>query len=162
MGIPDAVERIPGAFQVKVRMSKVEGNKLKVDDRDIVAFDRWKQKLDDGTEITANFTQRREDASERARNYFHVLRGRYAAAMGYDKEYAKNELMLRFGVWEEPRVATEWSGHLIDMYGQLVFRKSLNDYTKEELNELIEGTIMACIENGVDVAETVADYRRGV
>lgn len=153
---------------MKVRMKKVEGNKLKIDERDIVAFDRYKAKLADDAEIVADFRVREDDFSERAFHYFHVLRDKYASAVGYDREYAKNELCHRFGItapvigeapdWTPPT----WGGHIIEIYGDRLMRKSLNDYTKAELTDLIEGTILACIENDVDVAETVADYRRGV
>ena len=152
---------------MKVRFEKIEGNKLKIDERDIVAFDRWKDKFSVGSEVTAEFKKRQEDSSERARNYFHVLRDRYAAELGYDKEHAKNELCRLFGVWvnvdelamQDP---PEWSGHLVDIGYERIFRKSLNDYSREELSDLIEGTIHACVENDINVQSIVADYRRGV
>lgn len=149
---------------MRVRMNKAEGNKLRLDPRDAPAFERYKAKLSDGAEVIAEFRIREDSSSERARNYFHALRDRYGAALGYDKDYAKNELCMRFGIFvpvdqiEPP----DWTGHIVNMYGRLVFRKSLNEYSKDELHELIEGTIIACVENDIPIEEIVAEYRRGV
>lgn len=141
-----------------------ESNRLRVDERDAVAFDRYKQRFEAGAVLVADFKKPGGGASERAFQFFHALRDLYASAAGYDREFAKNELCMRFGV-SEPVDRPEpphWSGHIVEMYGKRMLRKSLKEYTKEELHDLIEGTIMACIETDVPVGDLIADYRRGL
>lgn len=146
-----------------VRMIRVPDG-LQVDPRDSQAFARYKAKLPEGEVVTAEFRKTVPDASERARNYFHALRDKYAAALGYDREHAKNELCVRFGVALEEEAAhtADWEGRFVEIWGARFFRKSLNYYNKKELSNLVECTIAACIENDIDVAEVVSDYRRGV
>lgn len=149
---------------MKVRMVKVDNNRLRVDERDAVAFERYKQRFAEGTEIVAEFKKASSPTSERAFMFFHVLRDLYASAAGYDREFAKNELCLRFGVSvpiDHPQ-SPPWSGNIVEMYGQKVLRKSLSEYTPEELSDLIEGTILACVETDVPVGDLIADYRRGL
>lgn len=149
---------------MKVRMTKVENNRLRVDERDAVAFERYKDKFEHGAVLVAEFRKEGGDTSERAFQFFHALRDLYASSAGYDREFAKNELCMRFGVFEpvDQPEPPPWSGHIVEMYGRKVFRKSLKDYTKEELHDLIEGTIMACIETDVPAGDLISDYRRGL
>lgn len=149
-----------------VRMKKVEKG-FQVDERDAVAFAAFKAKHKEGDEVVAHFKKAAASASEAAMNLFHALRDAYMVEVGYDKAYAKNELMLRFGVAQkiDPLDLDEsklppYSGHVVLMYDSYYMRKSLLDYTKDEMHNLIEGTIIACHDNGANIGELVAAYRK--
>jgi len=94
--------------------------------------------------------------------YWHKLRDRYSDEMGYDREFAKTELKLRFGdyrraedVLEDPPQA---EGRFVEMYNVVWWTKSLREYTKDELKTLTDRTKAACWENGIDIQDLVAEH----
>lgn len=126
-------------------------------------INRFKERLSEGQVVRVNFSVD-APASYSARRYFHVIRDAYARAMGYEKEYAKDELCIGFGIamtvadaLEDP---PEWAGHVRTIWGREYVRKSTAAYTREEMAGLIEGAIQACLENGIDIDELLAEYRR--
>lgn len=149
-----------------VRMSKVAKG-FQVDERDAAEFARFKSHFSEGDKVVAHFRKASDSASEAAMRLFHSLRDAYMVEVGYDKEYAKNELMIRFGVADkidfdvdEDDKLPPYSGHVVVMYGNVYIRKSIVDYTKDEMHNLIEGTIVACHDNGANIGELVAAYRK--
>lgn len=147
-----------------VRMVMLEDG-LHTLDSDRQALSEFKRSLAIGQVVETEFRSDIEDPSDRARRYFHMIRDRYAQRMGYDKEYAKDELMVLRGVAMKLEDAADrppaWTGHPVTLWGQRYFRKSLREYTKKELTTLIEGTIGACFDNHVDIEDLVDDYKRG-
>jgi len=148
-----------------VSMVKINGA-LRVLDADKPLLEGWKQKISEGQVIQANFSEEAANASQKARKYFHLIRDAYARAMGYDREYAKDELCIGFGVaelleniLEEP---PRWSGHVRQIWGRTYVRKSITEYTSDEIAGLIDGAIQACAENGIDIRQLVDDYRQEV
>jgi hypothetical protein len=94
--------------------------------------------------------------------YWHKLRDRYADEMGYDREFAKAELKLRFGeyrrgedVLENP---PEVDGRFVEMYNAVYWLQSLREYTKAQLKTLTDRTKAACYENDIDIADLVAEH----
>lgn len=148
-----------------VSMVKVDGM-LRPLEGDRQRLADWKQRISDGQVVQVNFTTADPPASVKAKRYFHLIRDAYARALGYDREYAKDELCIGFGVAISLAEALEdppkWSGHLRKIWGKEYVRKSIAAYTRDELIGLIEGSIHACIENGIDIQELVADYRREI
>jgi len=93
---------------------------------------------------------------EGAFRYFHLLRDRYAKAMGYSTEYAKAELKYSYGIYivhDGSFSPPPWEGKFIELYNNYVFLKSTRVYTKGELINLIMGTQIACIENQIDISD---------
>lgn len=124
-------------------------------------LDAFKSRLGEGEAIYLTFSDE-QPHSGGALRYWHKLRDRYADAMGYDREFAKAELKLRFGdyrraedVLDNPPDA---DGRFVEMYGLLYWLKSLRDYTKEELHTLTERTKAACWENDIDIQDLVAEH----
>lgn len=134
----------------------LEGDKQRLAD--------FKTRISEGEVVQVNFSQESPPASVKARRYFHLIRDAYARSMGYEREYAKDELCIGFGIAVSLQDALEdppkWSGHLRKIWGKEYVRKSTAAYTTDELIGLIEGSIRACVENGIDIQELVADYRK--
>lgn len=143
---------------VKVRMVKVAG-KLKVTDDSTTAFESWKKGIPDGQVVEALFQGITQHGNDMQRKYFHALRDKYAAALGMSKVYAKEELCCLFGVAHEEEAADCPPGwHTVEIWGQVWYRKSLLEYSKRELYDLIEGTRHSCNENSIDVSMVVEEY----
>lgn len=146
-------------------MVKLEG-KLKVLDGDMPMFREFKDGLSEGQVVEVEFTKEAKSASSQQSKYFHLLRDRYAKGLGYDKERAKDELCVLFGVSIEISEAIKqkpkWAGHIVELWDKEHVRKSTREYTRDEWGALIEGTIMACVENDVPVEDLVGDYRRAM
>jgi len=95
----------------------------------------------------------------KAYKLFHVVRDRYAMAVGYDKQYAKDELLCRFGdagpaeeILSDP---PEWIDHAVAcrVWDRIYLRRSSKDYTRDEMQYLIEMAMSATIEAGGDVSD---------
>ena len=127
-------------------------------------FDQYRMKVSDGEVVQVKFMKYLPPARARARKYFHLMRDAYAAVNGYTKEYAKDELCIGWGISVTLEDAREnppdWSGHLVKLWDREYVRKSVMEYTREEMSALIEGTILACIEADVDIHLLVDDYRK--
>ena len=124
-------------------------------------LDVFKQALGEGEVVYLTFSDE-QPHSGGALRYWHKLRDRYADAMGYDREFAKSELKLRFGDYRRAEDVLgdppDADGRFVEMYGQLYWLKSLRDYTKAELHTLTERTKAACFENDIDIADLVAEH----
>ena len=90
-------------------------------------------------------------ATQDAFEMFHVVRDAYAKVNNYDKQFAKNELCVLFGVsvecepgWKYP----DWPGMFVNLWGKEYFRKSTLAYTKLEMTQLIEGATGALYDAG--------------
>lgn len=141
------------------------GDKLYPCDGDKPRVRGFKEGLVEGQVITVEFSKE-APATDEAFHYFHLLRDAYASTNGYNKQYAKDELCVQWGVALPIGKALEkppkWSGHVVEIWRRKYLRKSTSQYTKQEMSDLIEGTISACIESGVDIEQIVADYRETV
>ncbi len=148
-----------------VQMVKMNGM-LKPLEYDKKRLQEFKETVTEGQVVQVNFTTEQMPASRAARKYFHLMRDVYARSLGYEKEYAKDELCVGFGVSMLLQDALEdppkWSGYPRKIWGKEHLRKSTTEYTTDEMAGLIEGTIQACIENGVDIQQLVDDYRQEV
>ena len=146
-----------------VEMVKVNGM-LRIIDPDRPAMDHWKKGISEGQIVQVNFAKELPPASVQMRKLFHLMRDRYAAGLGYDKEYAKDELCILCGVATTLEDALEdppsWPGHLREMWGETHIRKSTNAYTEQEMRDLIQGTIKAGLDNGLDMDDLARDYGR--
>ena len=157
------VPKQPIKTRVVARLKKTGGN-LRIIDEDALRFARFKSDIPEGVEVEAEFRGVTPPSSDRSLKYFHALRDEYANALGYDKERAKNELCCMYGVALEADGLDEippWSGHVITIWERVYYRKSVADYTKKEMNALIEGVKQACFDNGVDISE-VSDIYEGL
>lgn len=86
----------------------------------------------------------------------------YADACGYDRQWAKLELKMKYGQWEPvPLDLTGWEppgypGAFYEVYEgtlhhQIVFMKSEAAYTKGEEARLIDAVVARCYEAGADM-----------
>lgn len=115
----------------------------------------------DGTHIEMKLSEWESGRSENASRYFHKLRDRYAAGLGYSREWAKVELKYAFGEsvdYDEEFEPPEWPGEFAEIYGKIIFLKSTAAYKKREMGVLIEGTIKACNDNGIYIDDLIAEY----
>ena len=137
------------------------GQYIKVVDDDIAPFARYKLGLEEGEVVEVVFRPIDDSASSRAIRLFHAIRDRYADALGFEREYAKNELMCRFGISLplERAIEAEWDGRGVEIWGKLLFRKSINDYKKSELHALIDGACVACFENEIPTSDLKNEHR---
>lgn len=144
---------------ISVRGVKI-GNKIKVVDDDIEAFARYKLGVEEDSVVEIVFRPVDESASSRAMRLFHAIRDRYADYMGYDRDYAKDELMCRFGISLPIDRAheAEWDGRVIQIWSKYLFRKSISSYKKSEIHSLIEGAEIACFENGIPISDLKQEY----
>lgn len=149
-----------------VKMVRREDGSLQVMDNTMKDFRNVKERIPLGGIVECEFRTPRREKSDVQMGLFHAIRDRYAQAMGYDREYAKSELCLLYGVSQEIQAPSvvgidipKWSGHIVSMWGGVFFRKSLTEYTKKELYNLTEGCIMACHENSIDVADLLQEYK---
>ena len=158
-----------GGVQIKQMISKCvvhmvkTGGNLKVLDGFMKSFARFKSEVPEGCVVEAEFRGVSISASDQAFKYFHALRDLYANGMGYDKEYAKSELCCLYGVALEAdgvKEIPQWSGHVVTIWDQVYFRKSVAEYTRREMYALIEGVRVACRENSIDTRE-VSDMYEG-
>jgi len=117
-----------------------------------------------GEIIEAEVINATEKPTNKAVRYFHKLRDLYAGELGYSREYAKNELCLLYGPGypfdEIPDPPPSWLGVVAEIWGKKFFRKSLLLYTKSEMTILIDQTIRALAENGIDIDGVMYDYPR--
>ncbi len=93
--------------------------------------------------------------SEDAFSLFHVYRDAYARARGKNNVDAKNELCVKYGVAieYEPGVfrPPSWPGLFVEVDGWIHFRKSTLAYTKDEMHDLIEATMVAIVDAGGEI-----------
>lgn len=115
----------------------------------------------EGTYIEMKLSEWESGRSENASRYFHKLRDRYAVGLLYEREYAKVELKYKYGDWIEYNEGfepPEWPGEFVEIYGKIIFMKSTTAYTNKEMGILIEGTVAACIDNGIRIDDLIAEY----
>jgi len=115
----------------------------------------------DGIHIEMKLTEWESGRSENASRYFHKLRDRFATALGYTRGHAKAELKYSWGEWlpyDESFEPPKWAGEFVEIYDKIVFMKSTREYTKKQMGMLIEGTIKACIDNGIYVNDLILEY----
>jgi len=115
----------------------------------------------DGTYVEMKLAEWESGRSENASRYFHKLRDRYATAMGYSRDYGKIELKYLWGEWlpyDQSFEPPDWLGEFVEIYNKIVFLKSTTAYTKKEMGILIEGTIKACIDNGIQIDDLIQEY----
>ena len=100
--------------------------------------------------------------SSGAMKYWHKLRDRYADEMGYDREFAKAELKLRFGDYRRAEDVLadppKEEGRFVEMYNVIWWMKTLREYTKEEMKTLTDRTKAACFENDIDISDLVTEH----
>lgn len=124
--------------------------------KDTDNLEKFKSTLTPGDIVTADFQKGDRDDKDKQSRLFHALRDAYAKETGYSMPDAKHELKYLFGTWvpvtEETLLTPPvWEGIIITMYNQAIFMKSTRHYTKQEWTHLIDGTINACLEVGVDL-----------
>lgn len=148
-----------------VQMVKI-GSNLKVLDGDKPRLQEFKQSLAEGQVVNVEFQREPKSASTQQSKYFHLLRDAYSRAMGYDKLRAKEELCALWGVSVTYGQAMEdpprWSGYVVKIWDRTLFRKSTREYSRDEWSALIEGTLEACFENGIDIQQILDDYREAM
>jgi hypothetical protein len=82
--------------------------------------------------------------------------------MGLSMIHAKNEqcivrgIALEYGPTFQPPA---WGGHFVELYGKIWYRKTTKEYTITEMGRLIEGVLLSCMENGVDVTDLIIEYQ---
>jgi hypothetical protein len=116
-------------------------------------LDQWKAGITPGFFIAITFEPWEERRSLDANAFWHELVGRYAKSNGYHFEYARAELKYLHGVKVDQHTRPPWSGRFVEIYDEIWFLKSTAEYNKSEFHALIEGTIQACIETGVDISD---------
>jgi len=95
------------------------GANLKVIESDWKAFHKFKRSIPDESVIEAEFRSITVTATDKAFRFFHALRDACASTLGYDREYAKNELCCMFGIVleaEEDITEPAWSSHCVSGY----------------------------------------------
>ena len=115
----------------------------------------------EGTYIEMKLSEWESGRSENASRYFHKLRDRYAAGLGYSREWGKVELKYAWGEsveYDEEFEPPEWPGEFVEIYGKIIFLKSTTAYRKREMGVLIEGTIKVCQENSIYIDDLIAEY----
>jgi hypothetical protein len=143
-----------------VSMVKINGT-LRVLDTDLPRFGEYKKILGDGEIVEAEFRKPTTKKTRPQEKLFHALAKRYGSFLGYDQVYAKHELCIQFGTVLTMGQAIEdppaWSGYAVEYHGVKYFRKSTTQYSVEEYAELINGTVHACIENGVHIEDIMRE-----
>lgn len=83
------------------------------------------------------------------------MRDAYAKARGINNVAAKNELCVKYGIAieYEPGVfrPPSWPGLFVEVDGWIHFRKSTLAYTKDEMHDLIEATMVAIVDAGGEI-----------
>jgi len=107
-----------------------------------------------GQEVTVTVEKdSAQTRTEKTIRLFNRLKDVFAQAQGYDREYARHLLKIRNGVREPLDHSNlhpmERHGQMIEFDNRLWFVVSTNEYTQEEANRLVEGTITDCIEAGL-------------
>lgn len=138
-----------------------DGERIKVVPDDIAPFARYKLGVEEGSMVEIVFRPIDESASSRAVRLFHAIRDRYADALGFERDYAKNELLCRFGISLpiDRAAEAEWEGRVINIWGKDLFRKSILAYKKSEIHALIDGVCMACFENDIPTSDLKKEHR---
>ena len=121
----------------------------------------FKKNLNDGDWVEMTFKKWKDTRSDRAFRYFHALMNRYSQALNINRVFAKHELCILYGEavpYDEHFEPPEWPGHFVNYHGEIWFRKSTNTYKTDEMARLIEGTLMALNENGVDIEDLIIEH----
>lgn len=86
-----------------------------------------------------------DEKSEKSMNLFYAINDCMAKDQAVNKEYMKKSLKIAFGV-------SEYSMGYMDL-------KSLSKYTQKEMNNLIQGCITECFEQGIDISHLLPEWR---
>lgn len=127
------------------------------DDNELV--ERYKMHLAENEELTVTFEPRREYRSDRAANLFNACYDRWAKEQGIERGYARNLMKWRHGVKELLDVLNlreslqsiaDKPGDFFEHEQDIYFLLSTNAYTKEQMHNLIEGTLRDMDEAQID------------
>ena len=131
----------------------VDNGKLRILSRK--AFEQWIGSIQGPKQIIVEFREVESSRSKKQNNLWEALVRRYAIQYGETFEDARTLFKLRHGVAIpinhdfSPATAKDRPGIFVLHGGEYYYLVSTADYSPEEMNFLIEGTIRDCIEAGV-------------
>lgn len=110
---------------------------------------KFKKKLHQGSPLSMTLDDGEGNGGSLLFRKFHALRDDYAAILNYSSDYAKAELKHLYGTcipWTADFKPPVRGGRFVEIYGAIEFQISTREYTTEELQRLVQGTMQAINE----------------
>lgn len=112
-------------------------------------FRRILKDFGNGTKLVMTLENYQRTRSLGQNNLLHWYSSIIAKEIGEDRHALKQELKSRYGVWEE-RLDRNGEPLVDEETGEILMKlKSTSRYTKEEMSELIDGTLRLATKLGI-------------
>lgn len=114
-----------------------------------VKLEKFKKKLHQGAPLSMIIDDGEGNGGSLLFRKFHALRDDYAAILNYSSDYAKAELKHLYGTcipWTADFTPPIRGGRFVEMYGTVEFQISTREYTSEELQRIVQGTMRSIDE----------------
>ena len=134
--------------------------------QDIKALEDYKARLSPGAVLAITFELWEDRRSRLQQGLLHELLGRLAREQGMSLEAVKVQLKCDLGYYVPAEkllsgdVLPKWRGRFVDLAQvydgyptTYIFLRSEADYTRTMEGELIDRTMLACDETGVDIED---------